>query len=334
MDKALATLGYTPYTLDDSFKQGNATTHPAEWAALLDRKKRYDKEVFADYDCFVGPPAAMLYDTILRECPSYTKVILVEEPDKQRWANEYEERMARVSKALEKTSRNKVSIAFRHMLGRMVVGEDAKTASTGASSSAASPQSSTASPHTSSPADIQRAFAQESKHVSKGEAGRPAAAVAEGGKERITEEEKWSARAKALQKYEENVMISVPPSRLLVYKHGDGWEPLCEFLEKPVPGVPFPPLDNGLIVLGKIEDRIHRAQVLLYMLMSVAVTCCAVTLYPRMGIVTDFVSGMILDYRVAFGTDDDASKPVKKNESDAFEDAWRQRGGVITKRVS
>jgi hypothetical protein len=28
--------------------------------------------------------------------------------------------------------------------------------------------------------------------------------------------------------------------RLLVYKLGDGWEPLCKFLNKPVPANPFP----------------------------------------------------------------------------------------------
>lgn len=33
----------------------------------------------------------------------------------------------------------------------------------------------------------------------------------------------------------------VPPERLLDYKMGEGWEPLCEFLEVPVPeGKKFP----------------------------------------------------------------------------------------------
>jgi hypothetical protein len=43
--------------------------------------------------------------------------------------------------------------------------------------------------------------------------------------------------------YEENVSRAkalVPPERLLVYKLGDGWEPLCAFLEVAVPDVPFP----------------------------------------------------------------------------------------------
>lgn len=32
----------------------------------------------------------------------------------------------------------------------------------------------------------------------------------------------------------------VPKERLLEWQIGDGWEPLCEFLDKPVPDVPFP----------------------------------------------------------------------------------------------
>jgi hypothetical protein len=32
----------------------------------------------------------------------------------------------------------------------------------------------------------------------------------------------------------------LPPERLLVFELGDGWEPLCRFLGKPVPEIPFP----------------------------------------------------------------------------------------------
>lgn len=33
------------------------------------------------------------------------------------------------------------------------------------------------------------------------------------------------------------VKTHCPPERLLIYKLGDGWEPLCKFLGKPVPEV-------------------------------------------------------------------------------------------------
>ncbi len=32
----------------------------------------------------------------------------------------------------------------------------------------------------------------------------------------------------------------VPAGQLLVYKVGDGWDPLCRFLDRPVPDTPFP----------------------------------------------------------------------------------------------
>ena len=36
------------------------------------------------------------------------------------------------------------------------------------------------------------------------------------------------------------VKALVPPSNLLVYKVGEGWDRLCQFLELEVPSVPFP----------------------------------------------------------------------------------------------
>jgi len=36
-----------------------------------------------------------------------------------------------------------------------------------------------------------------------------------------------------------------PKSRLLEYQLGDGWGPLCEFLGKPVPDVPFPRVNDS-----------------------------------------------------------------------------------------
>lgn len=38
----------------------------------------------------------------------------------------------------------------------------------------------------------------------------------------------------------EHVRRITPPDRLLEFNLGDGWEPLCKFLGKPIPDVPFP----------------------------------------------------------------------------------------------
>lgn len=50
-------------------------------------------------------------------------------------------------------------------------------------------------------------------------------------------------RARALPMYEQHYALvrqMTPKHRLLEYELGSGWEPLCEFLGKPVPNVPFP----------------------------------------------------------------------------------------------
>lgn len=43
----------------------------------------------------------------------------------------------------------------------------------------------------------------------------------------------------------------VPTDRLLEMEVKDGWQPLCEFLEVPVPECPFPRLNEGLVTVRK-----------------------------------------------------------------------------------
>jgi hypothetical protein len=43
----------------------------------------------------------------------------------------------------------------------------------------------------------------------------------------------------------EHVRATCPPERLLVFDVADGWEPLCEFLDVPVPRHPFPHLNDA-----------------------------------------------------------------------------------------
>ena len=50
-------------------------------------------------------------------------------------------------------------------------------------------------------------------------------------------------RDHAISVYERNtadVQAAFPPERLLTYHIGDGWEPLCRFLDRAVPDTPFP----------------------------------------------------------------------------------------------
>src|ERR1700741_5475813 len=58
---------------------------------------------------------------------------------------------------------------------------------------------------------------------------------------------RFAERDYALQVFHEHneaVKAAVPADRLLVYEIGQGWEPLCEFLEVPVPDTPMPHLND------------------------------------------------------------------------------------------
>ena len=45
---------------------------------------------------------------------------------------------------------------------------------------------------------------------------------------------------KCLNSLLSQVQDEVPADRLLVFRATDGWEPLCKFLDVPVPDVPYP----------------------------------------------------------------------------------------------
>lgn len=57
----------------------------------------------------------------------------------------------------------------------------------------------------------------------------------------------WQDRSEAIAAYErlvEEVRRAVPPARLVEWRPGDGWEPLCRALAVPVPAEPFPHLNT------------------------------------------------------------------------------------------
>ncbi len=52
------------------------------------------------------------------------------------------------------------------------------------------------------------------------------------------------ATEKIFNQHIEDVKAHVPPENLLIYDVSEGWEPLCKFLGKPVPGEPIPHLNK------------------------------------------------------------------------------------------
>ena len=57
-----------------------------------------------------------------------------------------------------------------------------------------------------------------------------------------------------MQRHHEAVRRTVPPERLLVWSVTDGWEPLCEFLEVPVPDMPFPRVNDSREFVDRVVD--------------------------------------------------------------------------------
>jgi Sulfotransferase domain len=57
-----------------------------------------------------------------------------------------------------------------------------------------------------------------------------------------------------MNRHVEEVKATVPSERLLVWSVTEGWEPLCEFLELPVPAEPFPHINDRTEFLNRIID--------------------------------------------------------------------------------
>jgi hypothetical protein len=58
----------------------------------------------------------------------------------------------------------------------------------------------------------------------------------------------------AMVAHNDAVIATVPAERLLVWSPADGWEPLCEFLEVPVPAEPLPHANDRETFLGRVID--------------------------------------------------------------------------------
>jgi Sulfotransferase domain len=65
--------------------------------------------------------------------------------------------------------------------------------------------------------------------------------------------------AKAMQRYNEEVKRTVPAERLLIWSPTEGWEPLCEFLEVPVPATPVPHVNDSKSFGGMIVSASMKA---------------------------------------------------------------------------
>jgi hypothetical protein len=60
--------------------------------------------------------------------------------------------------------------------------------------------------------------------------------------------------------WNEEVIRTVPPDRLLVYEVKQGWEPLCNFLNVPVPYTPFPKANDHINFHQRLDERVVKGK--------------------------------------------------------------------------
>lgn len=71
--------------------------------------------------------------------------------------------------------------------------------------------------------------------------------------------DEFDANAKAVyDDYFKRIDELVPAERKLVYNLGEGWEPLCEFLDKPIPSVDFPRINEAEALKKQQQQAVDR----------------------------------------------------------------------------
>ncbi|KPM42989.1 hypothetical protein AK830_g3575 [Neonectria ditissima] len=74
---------------------------------------------------------------------------------------------------------------------------------------------------------------------------------------RTVEEARVNPR-EAYDRHHRIIREMVPPEQLLEYRMGEGWEPICEFLGKPVPDVEFPWVNEAAQLRRTIANKARR----------------------------------------------------------------------------
>lgn len=288
MTEALRLLGYHPYTFQTALRKGRVLTHPQEWVAVLRREKPFNYEVLQIpeetekkataaatevsaaqsspsspapryYDSLVGPPATAAFESILRTCPRSTRVVLVEEPDKLAWEKDMEALLHPLAVRAERSSLFVPDSRLHSMLRDMV---DLRRTLIG-------------------PAALQRSSGRP-RAMPSSSAAMTAHNVPLGQQQSVLR------LSGALDLFEQHVKEVVPADRLLVYRVEQGWQPLCDFLQVPVPTftpppspspastssstpntvaaapvpLPFPAHSNGGDIFRFVDEGLHKANML------------------------------------------------------------------------
>ena len=69
-----------------------------------------------------------------------------------------------------------------------------------------------------------------------------------------------AAAIAAFERHNAEVKAFVPRERLLVFEVREGWDPLCAFLQRPAPSVPFPRLNERELLTQAPEALARRSK--------------------------------------------------------------------------
>lgn len=85
-------------------------------------------------------------------------------------------------------------------------------------------------------------------------------------------------RAAAIAHYHqhiEEVKAAVPPEQLLIFSAKEGWQPLCDFLGVPVPGTPFPNVNDR----DEFKSRLAKMRAAAYVILAAGAGAGAALIY-------------------------------------------------------
>lgn len=366
MTPALRALGYKPYTFENTYRSGNAMSHTKEWRAVLLGQKEFDtvvlsgtteakhtqkdkdvtgdnktggtseeggaaadKNALRDYDALVGPPATLAYRAILRACPRSTRVILVEEGDKLSWEQEFDQVVSPVIDQAAKRGRFVPVMADLHSMLASMTALRRSVSATREARQGTPLSSSSSSTSSSSPASSVGAMQASAMRLGA-----------------------------ALDLFEAQVKETVPRDRLLVYRIGEGWGPLCKFLGVPVPTtttiggggedsaaaperLPFPPHDSGAASFLNLQSRVSGADRIGFAValaaLALALVLAAAFNAPLWRVVAGYrarYNSILQPYFEEHQGDGSVSLRealrLSKKATMQFEEEVREAGGVVT----
>ena len=76
-----------------------------------------------------------------------------------------------------------------------------------------------------------------------------------------TKEDMQNCAKQFYQDHYAHIREITPKDRLLEYKLGTGWEPLCEFLGRPVPTVPFPRVNEQAAQEAMMKEKVRNGMI-------------------------------------------------------------------------